>query len=607
MSQTDAAWFREIVEGSRDAIFLVDARAVFVYVNRAACEISAYTREELLRMRIPDLHEETDLDLFHTHFRDLLNGGNIALETSLRKKDGTRVPVELSTCGVVIAGTPFVHAVVRDITARKREEEALARSEQQFRLIFERMPLGVVSQDGEGAILDANPAALGPLDVTLDEIRGIHLQRDERWRRVREDGSAYAPDDLPTAQALRTGKPARGVVGVLKPPALRCRWLDVTAVPQLRPGEDRPWRVYTTFADITERVEAEHALRETRELLVALLEFAPLPIWVVGADGRLRVVNRAWEETVGQTSDQVVGRSVDEVFPPQSAEAFKSIGKEVFRREAAVTAEQTVETPCGPGFFHTVLFPLRSGDGQVEALGGITLDVTDVKRAEDQARRDAALVRAFASRLAEAETAERGRLALELHDRVGQTLTALGINFNLLKMEVDGAVPGVAWRLDFLQSLIEDTVGCVRDVMADLRPPMLDDHGPMSALRAWVRHLSSLAPIDISIAGDDPNPRLPALIEHALFRIAQEALTNVVKHAHASHAIVSLDLEPALVRLVVADNGRGFTPTGGGEAASEHRWGLLSMTERAKAVGGRFSIESAPGSGARVIVEVDRP
>ncbi len=334
-------WLSEILEGSRDAIFLADEQAAFVHVNQAACDLSGYGRDELLRMRIPDLHDEADLEAFRLHFASLLDGASGITEAVLRRKDGSRVPVEFSNRGVQIEGARFLHTVARDI------------------------------------------------------------------------------------------------------------------------------------------------------------------------------------------SDRV------------------------------------------------------------------------------QARRDAALVRALASRLAEAETAERGRLAIELHDRVGQTLTALGINFALLRMEIAGRVPDRVWRLDFLQSLIEDTVACVRDVMANLRPPMLDDYGPVSALRAWVKHLSSLAPVEIAIDADDPNPRLPPAVENALFRIGQEALSNVVKHAQASRATVSIEIDAASARLIVADNGRGFTVPDGG-VGDEHTWGLLSMSERARAVGGRLSIESRPGRGTRVVVEVER-
>jgi two-component system sensor histidine kinase UhpB len=600
------AWFNEILEGSRDAIFLVDAQAALVHVNQAACDLSGYTRDELQSMRIPDLHDELDLVAFLTHFSSILDGAAVTTEALLRRKDGTKVPVEFSNRSVEIAGRRFVHTVARDVTERKQVLDALADSERRYRLLFETMAQGVVYQGSDGCIAAANPAALKILGLTLEQIQG-RTSMDPRGQAVHEDGSDFPGDTHPFMQALRTGATVRSVMGVFNPVEDRRRWIDVTAVPQFRAGEASAWQVHTTFDDITERVEAGRALREIHELLGSLLEFAPIPIYVLTRDHRLRLVNRAWEEAMCRPAEQAVGRSLDELFPAENSRAFKMLSEEVFRNAAAATAEECLETTSGRRYFHTVKFPLRNARGEVETLGGISVDITNLKAAEDRARHDAALVRALASRLVEAETAERGRLALELHDRVGQSLTALGINFSLLRTQVADAVPGAAWRLDFLQSLIEDTIACVRDVMADLRPPMLDDYGPMSALRSWVKHLPSLSPVEIRIDSDDSKFRLPGPLENGLFRIAQEALNNVVKHAEATRATVSLDIDATLVRLVITDDGRGFIPPAAGDSiADEPRWGLLSMTERARAVGGRLTVESQPGHGTRIIVEVDR-
>ena len=600
------AWFNEILEGSRDAIFLVDAGAALVHVNQAACDLTGYGRAELLGMRIPDLHDESDLHAFRTHFSSILDGAAVTTEALLKRKDGTKVPVEFSNRSVEIAGRRFVHTVAREVTERKQALDALAESERRYRLLFETMAQGVVYQGPDGCIVAANPAALKILGLTLDQIQG-RTSMDPRWQAVHEDGSDFPGDTHPSMRALRTGASVHAVMGVFNPVEDRRRWIDVTAVPQFRSGEASAWQVYTTFDDITERVEGGRALREIHELLGSLLEFAPIPIYVLTRDHRLHLVNRAWEQVMCRPAEQAVGRSLDELFPAENSRAFKMLSEEVFRNAAAATAEECLDTTSGRRYFHTVKFPLHNARGEVETLGGISVDITNLKAAENRARHDAALVRALAARLVEAETAERGRLALELHDRVGQSLTALGINFSLLRVQVADAVPGAAWRLDFLQSLIEDTIACVRDVMADLRPPMLDDYGPMSALRSWVKHLPSLSPVEIHIDSDDPKPRLPGPLENGLFRIAQEALNNVVKHAEATRATVSLEIDAASVRLVITDDGRGFIPPAAGDSiADEPRWGLLSMTERARAVGGRLTVESQPGHGTRIIVEVDR-
>jgi PAS domain S-box-containing protein len=598
-----APWINEILEGSRDAIFLVDGDTALVHVNQAACDLTGYTRTELQSMRIPDLHDEADLAAFRAHFSSIFDGTAATTEALLKRKDGTKVPVEFSNRCVEIDGWRFLHTVARDITERKRGQQALEESERRYRLLFETMAQGVVYLAADGSIVAANPAALKVLGVTLDQIHG-RTSVDPRWQSIHEDGSDLPGDAHPSMQALRTGRPARGIMGIFNPVQDRRRWLDVSAVPQFQEGDASVWQVYTTFDDITERVEAEHALRDAHELLGSLLEFAPVPICVITRDHRMRLVNRAWETVTGRSAEQSVGRSLDDLFPAETSRAFKVLNEAVFSTAAAGTAEESLDTPDGRRHFHTVKFPLRNARGEVDSLGGISVDVTSLRAAEDKARHDAALVRALASRLAEAKTVERGRLALDLHDRVGQSLTALGINFSLLRMQIADAMPDAAWRLDFLQSLIEDTMACVRDVMADLRPPMLDDYGPMSALRAWVKHLPSLAPVEISIVGDDPKPPLPTPLANALFRIAQEALNNVVRHSDAARATVSLEADATSARLVIVDDGRGFDPPAAGAFAEEPLWGLLSMSERARAVGGRLAVESQPGRGTRIVVDV---
>lgn len=213
-------------------------------------------------------------------------------------------------------------------------------------------------------------------------------------------------------------------------------------------------------------------------------------------------------------------------------------------------------------------------------------------------------LRALAARLAEAEEAERRRLARELHDQVGQTLTALGLNLNMVRSQLaPDAVAFVRARLDDSVSLVEQTTERVRGVMADLRPPVLDDYGLLAALCWYGAQFSTRTGIAVAVQGTESMARLATPVESALFRIAQEALTNVAKHAQATQVRVSLELDE-IVRLVVADDGVGFDPAR--RSVERDSWGLLSVIERAESVGGHCRIESQPGQGARIIVEVAR-
>lgn len=216
-------------------------------------------------------------------------------------------------------------------------------------------------------------------------------------------------------------------------------------------------------------------------------------------------------------------------------------------------------------------------------------------------------LRTLAMRLAESEEAERRRLARELHDQVGQNLTVLGINLNFVRTQAAKGLPDEARsRLDESLMLIEQTVECIRNVMADLRPPVLDNHGVVAALRWYGAQIAARSGITVMVQGEEPVPRLASSVETALFRIAQEALTNVVKHAQATEVTIALEVHEATVCLVVADNGVGFGLPRSLDSIGHQGWGLLSMTERARAVGGNCYIDSHPGRGTQVVVEMPR-
>ena len=215
-------------------------------------------------------------------------------------------------------------------------------------------------------------------------------------------------------------------------------------------------------------------------------------------------------------------------------------------------------------------------------------------------------LRELTARLAEADEAERRRLARDLHDQIGQKLTALGININVIKARVDEkAAPELTSRLEDSLDLLKQTTDRVRRVIADLRPPMLDDYGLLPTLRWCGEKLEARTDIEVILQGKEPSERLPSSIEDTLVRVTQEALTNVAKHAEASRVTIALAETEEAIRLVISDDGTGFNQERIDQRNSCH-WGLLTMTERTEAIGGQCRIESDPGEGTRVIVEVKR-
>jgi signal transduction histidine kinase len=207
-------------------------------------------------------------------------------------------------------------------------------------------------------------------------------------------------------------------------------------------------------------------------------------------------------------------------------------------------------------------------------------------------------------KIGEAEDVERLRISKELHDTVGQNLTALAISLNILKSKFLQEVPeAVILRIDDALAMVEETTENIRGVISRLRPPALDDYGLFAAIRSFGEQFSLRTNIDFVLEGDESLPKLNMYIEGALFRITQEALNNAVKHARASKVIVFLKKHSDHVTLTIKDDGVGFDSANITDAKRFDKWGLTNIMERAMSVGGQCHIESSPGKGAQITVE----
>jgi signal transduction histidine kinase len=232
----------------------------------------------------------------------------------------------------------------------------------------------------------------------------------------------------------------------------------------------------------------------------------------------------------------------------------------------------------------------------------VTLAGEIAESAVEAQRVNAAQIRDLLRRLVFAQETERRRFSADLHDLVGQSLSVLGMGIETIRSLASGNLPKKAdATFEQMSQLLKETMGSVRNVMSDLRPPLLDDYGLYAAIEWHAQQLASRSGLRVEVDGAKLEPRPPAEVEVALFRIAQEALTNVAKHADASRARISVSSDAGRVRLVVEDDGCGLARAA--NDAESVGWGMAVMRERAAAVGGAMRVES-PGRGTRIVVEV---
>ena len=241
-------------------------------------------------------------------------------------------------------------------------------------------------------------------------------------------------------------------------------------------------------------------------------------------------------------------------------------------------------------------------EGKIQEYEGTVEDIADFKRIQENLRESRQRLRAMAMQMGEMEEAERRRLARELHDRVSQNMTALGINLGILRgLMPAGISPRINDRLRDAEKLAEETSKMIREVMSDLRPAVLDDYGLLPALHGLADQFAERTGIAAVVKGKEGRSRPSRVLETALFRIAQEALTNIAKHGEARQALITLEMKRKEAALTVEDDGKGFEVEDLPGPGEKRGRGLSAMRGRTEALGGSLTVDSKPGKGTKII------
>jgi PAS domain S-box-containing protein len=359
-----------------------------------------------------------------------------------------------------------------------------------------------------------------------------------------------------------------------------------------------------SMRDITARKLTEAALRESEERLTLAFAGAQEGVWDWNLETGAVVYSPRWKQMLGYSDDEIEPHvsAWERLLHPDDLARAGEVYESVSRGDRMYEGEFRLRHKAG--HYTSVLsrgFPVRrEPGGPVVRIVGTHFDLTERRQAETERARTELL-----ERLVFAQEDERRRIAREMHDQFGEQLTALTRSIGALKESCVGDT-SLTEQVETLETIAQQLDRDVDHLVWELRPTALDDLGLRAALANYIQDWSKRVKISAELHSSGLlDERLPSQAETTLYRIAQEALTNVAKHSRARNVDVILERHGDAVVLVVEDDGVGFDP--GETDRSEHGFGLLGMHERAGLVGAVLQIESTPGSGTTVLVRLGTP
>ena len=350
-------------------------------------------------------------------------------------------------------------------------------------------------------------------------------------------------------------------------------------------------------SEIAERKLAVKAVKQAEDRTRLIIDTIPTMAWSLAPDGALEFLNQRWLDYTGLSLKEGIEEPTCTVHPDDLSRVLE---KWLVIKATSEVYEDELRLQRADGEYRWFLVrvaPLLDEQGNIVKWFGASVDIEDRRRAEKNLEEAHRQLKLLSRRRVKVQEEERRHLARELHDEIGQALTAAKINLQAALEEPDHAK---AKRIHETTAILERLLGQVRQISLNLRPSTLDDLGLVPALRSLLDEQGRLASVAVRFSAKNMPENLDPEIQTTCFRIAQEAITNAVRHARSTQIRVDLSHENGNLRLQIRDNGTGFDAESA--QAQTIGLGLVGMKERAALVGGRTRIMASRGKGATVDV-----
>ncbi len=575
---------------------LADADGCYVDVNAAYCDLTGYSMEELRHISFTQLIHPDDREANLRVIRQLQahEVPSFVIENRYVRKDGTPVWVRKSVSAIWERDDKpeWILVLVEDINLRKKAELELRQSEQIYRAIGESIPYGVWVCDPDGRNTYASPSLLDLLGITQAQCSefgwgdSLHPEDAERtiaaWKEcVRTEGvwdieHRFRGTDGKYHPILARGVPVRNEDGKL------IAWAGINL-------------------DIGSLKQVEEELRLAHQRFELALKNSPIVVSTQDRDLRYTWI---YNPARGLDAEQIIGKTDEELADPQDVAELVACKRAVLETGIAQRREFVVSDPEGTTrTYDATIEALHDRAGTITGLTTAFSDITESKRRQERIQESQMRIE-LRRRLLDQREQERAALAREVHDGPVQTLAALNMELDLARTAADN--PAVRRELGHIQRDTRRAMQELRTLVGELRSSLLQGVGVSRAIRLHGEDFGRKHPelqITWHVAPD--RGRLGAYGSLAIFRIYQEALSNVAKHARATRARIRLSFANDCAVLEVKDNGKGMEGTTDlMEQTARGHYGLAGMQERTDAVNGELKLVSKPDKGTTLIVSI---
>jgi len=592
--------FRTVSEQSPNMIF-INKKGKVVYANKGCAEIMGYKREEFYSSDFDFLCliAPESVERVQSAFKMHMDGKEVEpYEYTLVKNGGERIEAIITTKLMNYEGESAILGIVTDISEQKRVEQALRESEESYRYLVENANDIIYKTDQRGHLTFFNPIAVKTTEYPPEYLLGRHyldLIRPDYRKDTEKFYVSQFKERLPSTYyefpiLTKSGKEI---------------WLGQRA--QLIFENDRILGFHALARDITERRRVEEALRESEERYRQLVKYAPAGIFEFDFEKqRLVALNDILYEKLGYTKGEIEASDPIHFVAEDNRKLYSErLAKMLAGEEIPDTVEYKLRGRGGAEFWALVNTKVFSEKGKPKRAMVVAHNITDLKKAEEALRESETRLRSLSFQLMKAQEKERMRLSKELHDELGQALALLKHRVRSVQSKLQIDQSSLHEECEETSRYIDEIIENVRRLSRDLSPSILEDLGLTSALQWLTENFEKQYSLVTSFDIDNIDDLFPKEAQTNLYRISQEALTNIGKYAEAEHVSFAVKENEGYITLIIEDDGKGFDVNKVRSSHSpEKGLGLDAMEERARMLGASLEIKSRVGEGTRITLTI---